>query len=87
MEDIDNDNKKTLNSTVSFEMIQIDYRSFMYSNNYRPTCIIIHPKDGEILIELIHKEYGYAAMPNLLAYRDMKIFRSFDIEEGKWILK
>jgi len=71
---------------VNFDAIHEARRNFIYSSNRYPTVIVMHPADGEKFIELMHKEFGYCDMPNLMKFQGMQMIRSFDVEEGKWCL-
>ena len=77
---------KPMLAPVNFDAIHEARRNFIYSNNRYPTVIVMHPADGRKIIELMHKEFGYCAMPNLMKFQGMQMIRSFDVEEGKWCL-
>lgn len=71
---------------ISFDAIHKSIRSFVYSTNRRPNLIVMHPADGEKFMELMHKEFRYCAIQNLMNFQGVKIIRSFDVEEGKWCI-
>ena len=75
---------KSMLAPINFDAIHEARRNFVYSNNRYPTVIAMHPADGEKFIELMHKEFGYCAMLNLMNFQGMQMIRSFDVEEGKW---
>lgn len=71
---------------VSFDAIHNARRNFVYVHNRHPTVIVIHPADGEKFIELMRQEFNYYALPNLMKFQGMQMIRSFDVEEGKWVM-
>jgi hypothetical protein len=86
---IENENgnfAKPMLAPINFDAIHEARRNFIYSSNRYPTVIVMHPADGEKFIELMHKEFGYGAKPNLMKFQGMQMIRTFDVEEGKWCL-
>jgi hypothetical protein len=86
IEELNSHFAKPVLAPVNFDAIHEARRNFIYSNNRYPNVIVMHPADGEKFIELMHKEFCYCAMSNLMKFQGMQMIRSYDVEEGKWCL-
>lgn len=73
-------------AAVNFDAINNAVSNFVFTNNRMPVIIVMHPADGQKFIELLYNEYGYCAMQNIMNYRGMKLIRSFDVEEGRYLV-
>lgn len=71
---------------ITLEKVEETIYAFEFEKNAHPSVIIVHPNDGRYLVELMHKKFRYTAMENFRSYNNIKIYNSYDVEVGKWIL-
>lgn len=75
------------NNSISFQAIDEAVKDFMLTNRGNPTVIIMHPAEAKKLIELLYNNYKNCAIHKLMNYRGLKLIRSYDVEEGNWLVR
>ena len=79
-------NQPNIEPSVTFNKIHAKRSEFIGKHKRYPTLVLMHPKDADLFVELLTNTYKVKFMPDSMAFQDMKIKISFDVEVGKWEL-
>jgi len=71
---------------ITIDMLYDSLRSYIISEQRRPTHLLIHPFTSRDLDEIEMATFGYHVEENKIrTWRGVKIIKTFDIEENRII--
>jgi hypothetical protein len=68
------------------EEIIKERRKFIVDHSRYPEIILFHPRTGDLFIKTNYNNIDLSEDKEIIKYKEMRVFRSFDVKEGEFKL-